>query len=183
MTEAVEGYFSDLARTRASGGATGELSYHTPLANLLNAVGGKLKPKAFCVQELANQGAGHPDFGLYAAKQVQRGRPREGQTPEHGVVEVKSAEDDAWLTAEGEQVSRYWNRYRLVLVTNTRDFALVGERAGRPIMLEILQARRGRMEDFERRLERPRAFARKVGSGTGRIPHPRALASGGHRGA
>ena len=38
LTAAVEGYFSDLARTRASGGATGELSYHTPLANLLNAV-------------------------------------------------------------------------------------------------------------------------------------------------
>ena len=32
----------------------------------------------FCVQELADQGAGHPDFGLYAAKQVQRGMPREG---------------------------------------------------------------------------------------------------------
>ena len=101
LTTAVENYFSDLARTRASGGATGELSYHTPLANLLNAVGGALKPKAFCVQELADQGAGHPDFGLYAAKQVQRGSPREGQTPERGVVEVKSAEDDAWLTAEG----------------------------------------------------------------------------------
>ena len=32
-----------------------------------------LKPKVFCVGELADQGAGHPDFGLYAAKQVQRG--------------------------------------------------------------------------------------------------------------
>ena len=81
LTAAVEAYFSDLARTRASGGATGELSYHTPLANLLGAVGGALKPKAFCVPELANQGAGHPDFGLYAAKQIQRGKPREGQTP------------------------------------------------------------------------------------------------------
>ena len=80
LTAAVEGYFSDLARTRASGGATGELSYHTPLANLLNAVGGALKPKAFCVQELANQGAGHPDFGLYAAKQPQKRRYPEAAT-------------------------------------------------------------------------------------------------------
>ena len=47
LTAAVEGYFSDLARTRASGGATGELSYHTPLANLLGAVGGALKPRYF----------------------------------------------------------------------------------------------------------------------------------------
>ena len=32
-------------------------------------------------------------------------------------------DDDAWLTAESDQVSRYWERYRLVLVTNTRDFS------------------------------------------------------------
>ena len=44
----------------------------------------------FGVGELADQGAGHPDFGLYTAGQVQRGLPREGQVPERGVVEVKS---------------------------------------------------------------------------------------------
>ena len=164
LIAAVEGYFSDLARIRASGGATDERSYYTPLTNLLNAVGGALKPKAFCVQELANQGAGHPDLGLYAAKQVQRGRPREGQTPERGVVEVKGVEDDAWLTAEGEQVSRYWNRYRLVLVTNMHDFLLLGERAGEQVKLESFRLAED-TEDFKRRLERPHAFARSVGAG------------------
>ena len=127
LTAAAETYFADLGRVRASGGATGERSSYGPLANLLNAVGTALKPKVFCVGELADQGAGHPDFGLYAATQVQRGRPREGQTPERGAVEVKAADDDAWLTAAGDQVSRYRGLYRLVLVTNTRDFVLVGE--------------------------------------------------------
>ncbi len=164
LTAAVETYFSDLARTRASGGATGELSYYTPLANLLNAVGGALRPKAFCVPELADQGAGRPDFGLYAARQIQRGRPREGQTPERGVVEMKPAEDDAWLTAEGEQVSDYWNRYRLVLVTNMHDFLLLGERAGEQVKLESFRLAED-AEDFERRLNTPRAFARSVGAG------------------
>ena len=107
LTTAAETYFADLGRVRASGGATGERSSYGLLANLLNAVGAALKPRVFCVQELADQGAGHPDFGLYAAKQVQRGQPREGQTPERGVVEVKAADDDAWLTAAGDQVSRY----------------------------------------------------------------------------
>ena len=140
LTAAVEAYFADLGRVRASGGATGERSSYGPLANLLNAVGATLKPKVFCVGELADQGAGHPDFGLYAAKQVQKGRPREGQTPERGVVEVKSAGDDAWLTADGDQVSRYWGRYRLVLVTNTRDFVLVGkDSSGRPAKLETFR--------------------------------------------
>ena len=126
LTTAVDAYFADLGRVHASGGATGERSSYGPLSNLLNAIGSTLKPKVFCVGELADQGAGHPDFGLYAAKQVQKGRPREGQTPERGVIEVKPAADDAWLTAEGAQVSRYWGRYRLVLVTNTRDFVLLG---------------------------------------------------------
>ena len=167
LTAAVEAYFADLGRIHASGGATGERSSYGPLANLLNAVGATLKPKVFCVGELADQGAGHPDFGLYTARQVQRGRPREGQTPERGVVEVKAASDDAWLTAAGDQVSRYWSRYRLVLVTNTRDFVLVGEdAAGRALRLETFRLADS-AEDFHRKLEKPRAFAREVGAGLG----------------
>ena len=162
---AVEAYFADLRRVRASGGATGERSSYGPLANLLDAVGASLAPKVFCVQELADHGAGHPDFGLYAAKQVQKGRAREGQTPERGVVEVKAPDDDAWLTAASDQVSRYWGRYRLVLVTNTRDFVLVGEdAAGRPARLESLRLAAS-AEEFARRLEKPRAFARAAGAG------------------
>ena len=167
LATAVEAYLADLRRIRASGGATGERSYYSPLANLLNAVGDALKPKVFCVGELAQQGAGHPDFGLYTAKQVQRGRPRDGQLPEYGVVEVKSAGDDAWLTAEGSQVSRYWDRYRLVLVTNTRDFVLLGEDPeGNPAKLETFRLAES-AQAFETRLETPRAFARDAGPGLG----------------
>ena len=167
LTEAVETYLADLQRVRASGGATGERSSYGPLATLLNAIGATLKPKVFCVGELADQGAGHPDFGLYAAKQVQKGQPKQGQVPEGGVVEVKAADDDAWLTAGGDQVSRYWERYRLVLVTNTRDFVLVGEdAAGRPAKLETFRLAASAAE-FEQRLESPRAFAREVGAGLG----------------
>ena len=167
LATAVEAYLADLRRIRASGGATGERSYYSPLANLLNAVGDALKPKVFCVGELAQQGAGHPDFGLYTAKQVQRGRPRDGQLPEYGVVEVKSAGDDSWLTAEGSQVSRYWDRYRLVLVTNTRDFVLLGEDPeGKPAKLETFRLAES-AQAFETLLETPRAFARDVGPGLG----------------
>ena len=138
-----------------------------PLSNLLTAVGGTLRPKVFCVQELADQGAGHPDFGLYEAKQVQKGAPRDGQTPERGIVEVKSPADDAWLTAAGNQASRYWERYRLVLVTNARDFVLVGEDAhGKPAMLETLQLA-GSEDEFLSCLEKPQAFARNAGARLG----------------
>ena len=167
LTAAVEAYFSDLGRVRASGGATGERSSYGPVANLLNAIGATLRPKVFCVGELADQGAGHPDFGLYAAKQVQRGRPREGQFPERGVVEVKSSHEDVRAGAVREQVGRYWTRYRLVLVTNLREFVLVSEDGqGHEATLETFRLA-GSDAEFERRLQTPRTFARDVGTGFG----------------
>ena len=90
LTTAVETYLTDLRRIRASGGATGERSYYPAMSTLLNAVGATLKPKTFCVAELAAQGAGHPDFGLYTAKQVQRDCPREGQTSKGDYVYEKA---------------------------------------------------------------------------------------------
>ena len=167
LTTAVEQYFADLRSIRASGGATGERSYYPALTNLLNAVGSALRPQVFCVGELAEQGAGHPDFGLYTRRQVQRGTPRPGQVPERGVVEVKPAGDDAWLTADSDQVSRYWSLYRLVLVTNTRDFVLVGEDGqGNPVKLETFRLAESE-QAFHTRLETPRAFARDMGAGLG----------------
>ena len=102
LTSIVEGYLEDLRRVRASGGATAERSTYTALANLFDSIGATLRPKVVCVSELADQGEGHPDFGLYAASQVQRGTPRQGQAPECGVVEVKPPDDDTLLTAEGD---------------------------------------------------------------------------------
>ena len=167
IVQAAEAYFAELRLVRASGGATDERSLYVPLANLLNAVGGTLRPTVFCVQELADQGAGHPDFGLYSTRQVQKGKPKTGQKPERGVVEVKPVGDDAWLTAAGDQVSRYWDAYRLVLVTNARDFVLMGEdAAGQPVRLETFRIA-GSEAEFYGRLERPRALANEVGVGLG----------------
>ena len=167
LRQAVEDYFSGLRSVRAAGGATDERSLYLPLANLLNTVGDGLRPKVFCVQEMADQGAGHPDFGLYTTRQVQKGQPRAGQQPERGVIEVKPVSDDALLTAESAQVGRYWQRYRQVLVTNTRDFVLVGEdAAGQPALLETFRLAESESE-FAERLEHPRAFANEVGVGLG----------------
>ena len=167
LTTAVEQYFTDLRSIRASGGSTPELSYYPPLTNLLNAVGGTLKPKVFCISAMAQQGADHPDFGLYSASQLQKGKAREGQLPERGVIEVKSVTDDAWLTADGGQVSKYWGLYRVVLVTNTRDFVLLGvDAAGQPVKLETFRLADS-ADDFDQLLQKPRAFARDVGAGLG----------------
>ena len=173
LATAVETYFAALREIRASGGATDERSLYPPLAALLDAVGTTLKPKVYCVSDMADQGAGHPDFGLYVKRGSSRSRsqavnrPSGSEVPERGVVEVKPLDDDAWLTAKSDQVSRYWERYRLVLVTNCRDFVLLGEDAqGRPVMLETFRLA-GNAAEFEERLQKPRAFAREVGAGLG----------------
>ena len=167
LTQAVEAYFTELRLVRGSGGATDERSLYVPLANLLNAVGGALKPKVFCVQELADQGAGHPDFGLYTTQQVQKGKPKSGQKPERGVVEVKPVDDDAWLTAAGAQVNQYLQGYRSVLVTNTRDFVLVGEdAAGQLVQLETFRLADSEAS-FDARMQHPRAFANEVSAELG----------------
>ena len=142
-------------------------STYGPLANLLNAVGATLKPKVFCVGELANQGAGHPDFGLYTAQQAQRGKPRDGQVPERGVVEVKAPGEDIQAVAIHDQVGRYWSRYNLVLVTNLLTFKLVGpDETGGEATLESFRLADSE-EAFERGLAKPRTFAREVGAALG----------------
>ncbi|MDE2815219.1 MAG: DNA methyltransferase, partial [Chloroflexota bacterium] len=172
LITAVENYFIDVRRIRASGGATDERSLYPPLSILLNAIGDTLKSKVHCVSDMADQGAGHPDFGLYLKRKSsgsssKAGKKSSGDLPERGVVEVKPLGDDAWVTAASDQVSRYWERYRLVLVTNCRDFVLLGEDAqGRPATLETFRLAES-ADEFDERLHTPRAFAREVGAGLG----------------
>jgi REP element-mobilizing transposase RayT len=128
----LETYLRELRDIRSSGAAVKETSYYPALSNLFNEVGKRLKPRVRCIINLANRGVGIPDGGLFTADQFQKPSEPEllpGQLPARGVIEVKSTKDDAWVTADGEQVSRYWGKYRQVLVTNYRDFVLVGQDA------------------------------------------------------
>lgn len=132
----VESYLAELRDIRASGAAVPETSGYGALANLLNEVGAKLKPKVRCLINLQNAGAGIPDGGLFAASQFPKGakgskaaaiaEPLEGQMPARGAIEVKPVGDDVHAVAGGEQVLRYLQKYRQVLVTTYREFVLVG---------------------------------------------------------
>ncbi|MGB4945989.1 MAG: type ISP restriction/modification enzyme [Candidatus Competibacter denitrificans] len=165
MKSPAESYFTALAEVRATGGGVKETSFYPPLINLLNAVGETLKPRVLAVSQLKNVGAGSPDFGLFAAHQIPKGEaePLPGQLPERGAVEVKSVTEDSWLTANSAQVSKYWMKYRLVLVTNYRDFLLVGtDRLGQPTVLETLRLATS-ADAFWDRLVQPRSFAQTEG--------------------
>ena len=83
------------------------------------------------------------------------------------MVEVKSPGEDTLAPGVRDQVARYRNRYRLVLVTNLREFVLAGQdAAGGAATLEHFCLADNETE-FYGRLEKPRAFAREVGAGLG----------------
>ena len=158
----VEKYLRDLRDIRSSGAAVKETSYYGTLENLLNEVGALLKPKVRCIIHPKNRGAGLPDGGFFTKDQFQRAsenEPLSGQLPSRGVLEVKGTSDETWVTADGPQVSRYWGKYGQVLVTNYRDFLLLGQDAsGNPSKLETFRLARSEAE-FWRAAANPATLA------------------------
>ena len=123
----LETYIRELHEIRSSGATVKETSYYGPLASLFNEIGKCLTPKVKCIINLQNRGAGLPDGGFFTQEQFQKAGDHEsmpGQMPARGAIEVKSTKDDALVTADGDQVTRYLGKYRQVLVTNYRDFVL-----------------------------------------------------------
>jgi len=132
-------YLRDLRDIRSSGANVPETSFYGPLANLLNEIGRTLKPRVRCIINLKNQGGGLPDGGFFTADQLPRtGEPDlHAQRPARGVMEVKGTGDDVWQTAHSAQVTRYLDTYGQVLVTNYRDFVLLGrDTTGKRVELE-----------------------------------------------
>jgi hypothetical protein len=139
----LEEYLHEMHEIRASGNAVKETSYYPAISNLFNGIGKALKPKVRCIINIKNRGAGIPDGGLFSPDQFQRsagGEVPEGTIPARGVIEIKPTSEDAWVVADGPQVTRYWGKYRQVLVTNYRDFVLVGQDIeGKPTKLETFR--------------------------------------------
>lgn len=140
MAHPIEAYLGDLSAIRLSGAGVDETSHYPALANLLNEIGRKLKPRVRCIINLQNAGAGLPDGGFFTPDQFPKRsatEPRGGQIPTRGAIEVKGADENVFRTAETKQVKDYLKRYRQVLVTNYRDFLLLGhDHEGRPCTYE-----------------------------------------------
>lgn len=136
----VTDYLQTLDTIRRSGSATQERSLYPPLQALLTTIGDTLSPKVRCVHELADVGAGRPDFGLFTATQLSFadiGRDPVATKPERGVIEAKGPAADVAQVAGTRQVHDYWHQYGLVLVTTFRSFLVVArDEAGRMIQRE-----------------------------------------------
>ena len=157
--QAVRDYLKAIAAVRSVG--TPELSHYTALDNLFDAVGAQLKPRVRAVVHPSEPGSDQPDIGFFsdAGKQTLF----TADTADRGVVEVKSADADLEQLIASEQVGRYWRAHRLVLVTNLRQFALIGEDSdGAKSVLERYSLAAG-IEEFEEQLRHPQAAANRHG--------------------
>jgi hypothetical protein len=128
-TRPVDTFLDELSRIRGLPG-TRETSYYPAVANLLNQVGGELRPRVYCLHHPSG-GDGIPDFGLFEQTLFRRGeRPewRAGVTPDRGAVEVKGADHRINALLDSEQVRRrYLPAYGLVLATNLWQYRLLDE--------------------------------------------------------
>lgn len=144
----LENCLRELQEIRSFRAGVKETSYYPALSNLRNEVGKALKPRGQCILQLANRGAGLPDGGLFTEDQLQRSfdsEPLLSQVPARGVIEIKPTGDDAWLTADSKQVSRYWGMCRQVLVTKLPRFRFSrARRRGQASQAGILPAGRKR---------------------------------------
>ncbi len=126
LKQAVKVYLDALSSVSLVG--TPELSHYTPLDNLFDAVGAELSPKVRAIVHYSETGSGQPDLGFFSG---------DNSDPDRGVVEVKGADADLAELVASEQVDKYWQEHQLVLATNLRQFALVGEnRDGGKAVLE-----------------------------------------------
>jgi hypothetical protein len=167
----IEGYLTDMGEVRRTGANVPETSFYPALERLLSDIGKTLSPKVRCVINLANRGAGLPDGGLFSADQLRRKTRDEDakenpflvQTPSRGVIEAKPPAEDVRRVAGTEQVERYWKRYGMVLVTNFRAFALIGQGpTGKPCVLESFALAESENE-FWRLTAHPRLAAAEHG--------------------
>ena len=110
-------YLDEIARIRATGAGTGEISYYGALAGALNAAGHTLKPRVFCVPNFRNRGAGYPDMGLFVLPRGEApGDWPEARSPERGVVEVDDIPAHLSVKVGSEQVRRY------LIITSNSNF-------------------------------------------------------------
>jgi hypothetical protein len=131
----IQTYLSTVQQDFSTGHAVKETSYYPHLSVLFNEIGKTLTPKAFCVTNIANRGAGLPDGGFFSASQRKsveknsdakvKENPLLAMLPERGVLEVKGAAQDLDELKNSAQVKKYLDKYGQVLITNLRQFALL----------------------------------------------------------
>lgn len=136
MPHPLETYLEALRTARSTGAATPEMTYYAALTNLFESVGRTLDPPVVFIAHPAGASDTRPDGGFYVTNELVPDEDVQTilttRRPSHGVVEVKSVDEDTNVTLRSRQVRLYLARYGQVLVTNYREFRLVIGGEGTP---------------------------------------------------
>ena len=136
----LEKFLHDVDEIHSSRAAVDETPYYGSLETLFNEIGKTLDPRVRCIIHPKDRGAGQPDGGFFTIEQFDKKAGHElkqAQIPSRGAIEVKPPREEATQVALGEQVGRYLARYRQVVVTNLRQFILMGhDTDSKPCILE-----------------------------------------------
>lgn len=167
--DSLEIYIRRVSDVRKIGGGVPETTYYDILSNLFNEIGKTLNPHVICLLTLRNLGAGLPDGGFFTEDQIppsyQLSFSEEFPTPlpARGALEVKGTAESIEDILKTQQIGDYLNRYNQVLVTNLRDFTLVGKDAeGDPIIWDQF-ALAPTEEAFWKAAAHPRKMAQEQG--------------------
>ena len=134
-------YIATVATEAAHGVA--ETTHYAALKDLLNEAGDELSPKVRTLIHPKGSGVGIPDGEFWTANLM----PKPGQEAldlfspkekiaDHGALEAKGLDADLDGLKDTDQVRKYLGRYRQVLLTNLREFAVVQTRDGAPTLIE-----------------------------------------------
>ena len=161
----IEAFFADIRDTRVSGVGVKETSYYPYLANVLNTIGKSLKPQVRCIIHPHSIGAGLPDGALITVDQKSAAADplADGLIPSRGVIEIKAPDADAKAVASSEQVAKYIAKYGLVLVTNLREFIIMGRVDGQPRQLEAFTIAAS-AKDFWKAVAHPQKLTESIGA-------------------
>jgi len=136
-------YIRALRENRVLGVA--ETSSYGALQSLLDEIGATLKPGVRCILHPSGKGAGLPDGGLFTREQIiALGRDFEPQValatmPARGAIEVKGTADNLHTLIASQQVEKYLDKYRKVICTNYREFAVVEKQGDAARVLETFE--------------------------------------------
>ena len=154
-------YLQKMREIRAM--ATPETSYYPALGELLDGIGGELKPKVKSVAQPGGTGQGIPDFGLYTDTQIKRMRGgNESEKPARGAVEAKPLSQPLADLLRSEQTEKYARSCGVVLAVNYREFALAELQNGKIKIIARCQIAADETE-FWQKAETPQKTAEECG--------------------
>lgn len=159
INKALRDYFQRMKEVKG-GQSAGETSYYDAIAQMMNAIAEALDIDLLCNPQIRSEDGKIPDYGLFSKSRC-HADVAPGADPEFGVIEMKYLNEEVRDTAVGRQVGNYLESHGIVVVSNFREFLLLGiDRNGNPWELDFVSLAKSE-DEFWKLVGDPTPAARK----------------------